>query len=1301
MNRKRHSNSFHFNIHNIKNKNLKKRNSIVGSPTRNKLILKGNNEELKRFKTNELKIDSDIEQSQLGELCKNDKSNGKSLKFIEKNIKNKILDISMKIEKEENITSVIKENNLNLSILVLKQIEGDYGYNGKKLKSKTFKNDLNISNSKINLISNVKIHNLKADKYRVLLQKNILYDSLNSEEDKENEDDGFYISPKSKFVLIFDFLIIIFCLFDIIYTPYNLSKINSFCDKNNNIINYIYFFIDILYIFDLLLGFVRSYYNFQFTIIKNQSRIIKHYLVTQFWFDFFAAFPIFTYISFICKKQKSIHCGAYDFNNRQMFLLLSCFIKQIKLFKITDLKKNSIMLKIDESISEQEFLETIVNKCINTGICIFCFYIFISIHIFIGRHSYPNWITKNGFDNQSHFLLYLTSFYYLITTMTTVGYGDIVVATFSETVFQIIVLSVGITVYSWIVSNIGNYVKNESYASMIFNKDGTILEEIRISYPNMPFRLYKQILHHLNARKIRQKHCDSNLLINSLPYSLKNSILLAIYKQTINGLKIFKGCKNSDFIVRLLTSFIPLFSKKNAILIHEGQLIENIIFVKYGRLALQAAIDIEEPEESIKNYLHKNFGEMSDDFMLLTKYESSNTTNASLFESRGVQTPMDIARTVLDSVVNTKTKSVLTSEINESRIGKEMGKWDYGGEDFEESNYQFLNIINLSKNESYGVVYMFFTKPSPLSLRVKSRKVELLLLRKTDVLDISQRYPNIWMKYLRKSFYNILSIKQIAVNKIKYYWENLEKQKKTKKPIVKSKSYLNPISIYKLKNFEHETFTTMKDQLKTKLRVKKSKSLGLIKLQKIRENKLPLNNKRNSYLCSTNFSNQYSPPHLNKKNILDENNIKNNNNYSSRSQKEEIKPRVSKFCSNGDSQVKNEKRKNRKSNTINKLKIEIKKLKNSRNYYKKLCQQINKSKEDDNTNYHKLSKSLLKTLKKYNTSLNANQNQNQNQNIFQSVKPNIINNITIKNNNKFLFNSNYNDNSIDESESQSFKTEKSSKKFIFEDIRINSEINLFFKAKYINLEKYTGGAFSKNEELRKQSLNFIKVFLEIEKKKNKKLQNTYIINNHNNKKENPYLINYDFRYILNKINLTAKRKSSFLNNNKSNIYNKNKKGRNSILTSHSENRHNNSCLTSHKEKSSKKYGKNSITKSNNLKKKFRRSKENELSEIKQIFKNNSMIETQDKKDIGFLQLPLKIKTIKEWDNENENESVLNKQTNEDEISNFKSLKTFNNKIDILSNRNKSDISLLSSNKSGKNIFNVNLKTLSDVSVNKK
>ena len=66
--------------------------------------------------------------------------------------------------------------------------------------------------------------------------------------------------------------------------------------------------------------------------------------------------------------------------------------------------------------------------------------------------------------------------------MTTERYGDFIcISSFSEMIFEIILLSIGITAYSWIVSNIGNYVKNESYASMLFNKDEAILEDIRIS----------------------------------------------------------------------------------------------------------------------------------------------------------------------------------------------------------------------------------------------------------------------------------------------------------------------------------------------------------------------------------------------------------------------------------------------------------------------------------------------------------------------------------------------------------------------------------------------------------------------------------------------------------------------------------------------------------------------------------------------------------------------------------------------------------------------------------------------------
>ena len=80
-----------------------------------------------------------------------------------------------------------------------------------------------------------------------------------------------------------------------------------------------------------------------------------------------------------------------------------------------------------------------------------------------------------------------------------------------------------------------------------------------------------------------------------------------MYQPIIKNFKIFKGYQNTDFTLRLLTNFIPLFSRKNALLIREGQLIESIIFVKEGRLSLEASISIDDPSKSVIQYLNKNF----------------------------------------------------------------------------------------------------------------------------------------------------------------------------------------------------------------------------------------------------------------------------------------------------------------------------------------------------------------------------------------------------------------------------------------------------------------------------------------------------------------------------------------------------------------------------------------------------------------------------------------------------------------------------------------------------------------------
>ena len=124
--------------------------------------------------------------------------------------------------------------------------------------------------------------------------------------------------------------------------------------------------------------------------------------------------------------------------------------------------------------------------------------------------------------------IYIASLYGIIETLTTVGYGDVVCDSFTEIIFQIILLSIGIVAYSFIITIIGNYINNESKAEIKHSKYITMLEEIRIEFPEMPFKLYNKIKQHFKSVLNQQKKIDLNILINSLPYSIKNMILFKI-----------------------------------------------------------------------------------------------------------------------------------------------------------------------------------------------------------------------------------------------------------------------------------------------------------------------------------------------------------------------------------------------------------------------------------------------------------------------------------------------------------------------------------------------------------------------------------------------------------------------------------------------------------------------------------------------------------------------------------------------------------------------------------------------------
>ena len=477
-----------------------------------------------------------------------------------------------------------------------------------------------INKQKIN-IKKILLHSIKNEqfenKYRVLMRNKELYDSFEDEEViEELEDEYFFISPETYQILIFDTLILFCTLFFSFYIPIYISQSKCFCTYMPQAIEYILFFFEIINIIDIGISFFRAYYNFEFTLIKKNDKIVVHYLKEYFFIDLLCAIPFYTISYYCCNYYTNKPDGKLCFYNEVDFkfncIKILLGFKLIKLFKVLNKKVNRGINYFYEVISENYTLEKAMKMLLFTVMCIIGANFFICYHIYIGLQSYPNWILKTNIQDSSFITIYLTSLYFLITTITSVGYGDITCVSLSETCYQIIILTIGVIAYSWIVSTIGNYVKKETRAAIKFNKDVSLLEEIRISYPKMSFKLYNKIHKHLETVSLQQEKLDTNLLVTNLPYTLKNQIMFIIYGSIINKFKFFKDCQNSDFILRALTSFIPLSTKKGAFIIQEGEIIDNIVFVKEGRLSLVATIDLDNPSASIDNYLGGKFEDIND-----------------------------------------------------------------------------------------------------------------------------------------------------------------------------------------------------------------------------------------------------------------------------------------------------------------------------------------------------------------------------------------------------------------------------------------------------------------------------------------------------------------------------------------------------------------------------------------------------------------------------------------------------------------------------------------------------------------
>lgn len=134
---------------------------------------------------------------------------------------------------------------------------------------------------------------------------------------------------------------------------------------------------------------------------------------------------------------------------------------------------------------------------------------------------------------------YILSFYWAITTITTVGYGDITGSNNTEMIFCIIVQILGVSSFAFASSSLTSIIANIDQTNAEYQSKLDVLNRLNES-KDLPFKLYTELKKFISI-DLHKDLYEVNKFISILPHSLKIETALYIYEEKFSQLIFMKS----------------------------------------------------------------------------------------------------------------------------------------------------------------------------------------------------------------------------------------------------------------------------------------------------------------------------------------------------------------------------------------------------------------------------------------------------------------------------------------------------------------------------------------------------------------------------------------------------------------------------------------------------------------------------------------------------------------------------------------------------------------------------------------
>ncbi|XP_040267621.1 potassium voltage-gated channel subfamily H member 5 [Bufo bufo] len=384
------------------------------------------------------------------------------------------------------------------------------------------------------------------------------------------------------FKTTWDWVILILTFYTAIMVPYNVS----FKTKQNNIAWLVLdSVVDVIFLVDIVLNFHTTFVGPGGEVISDPKLIRMNYLKTWFVIDLLSCLPYD-----IINAFENVDEGISSlFSSLKVVRLLRLGRVARKLDHYLEYGAAVLVLLVCVfglvahwlaciwySIGDYEVIDEANNTTKNES---WLYQLGISIG---SPYRYNASGTGQWEGGPSKYSLYISSLYFTMTSLTTIGFGNIAPTTDGEKIFSVAMMMVGSLLYATIFGNVTT-IFQQMYANT--NRYHEVLNNVRdfLKLYQVPKGLSERVMDYIVSTWSMSKGIDTEKVLAICPKDMRADICVHLNRKVFNEHPAFRLA--SDGCLRALAvEFQTIHCAPGDLIYHAGESVDALCFVVSGSL---------------------------------------------------------------------------------------------------------------------------------------------------------------------------------------------------------------------------------------------------------------------------------------------------------------------------------------------------------------------------------------------------------------------------------------------------------------------------------------------------------------------------------------------------------------------------------------------------------------------------------------------------------------------------------------------------------------------------------------------